>query len=113
MVTIQICSSRTLAKTKTVKLSVLLITKRYISFSKDIKVYNYTDKETRDDVYIELEIRFIDGFKFMSSSLDNLASNLANDQFKNLESIYEEQLELLKHKGVYPCDYVDSFKKVR
>ena len=26
---------------------------RYISFSKNIKVYNYTDKETRDDVYIQ------------------------------------------------------------
>ena len=49
----------------------------------------------------------------MSSSLDTLTSNLAKDQFINLNSIYEgEQLDLLMRKGVYPYDYVDSLDKL-
>ena len=49
----------------------------------------------------------------MSSSLDTLTSNLAKDQFTNLNSIYEgEQLDLLMRKGVYPYDYVDSLDKL-
>ena len=70
---------------------------RYISFSKDIKVYNYTDKETRDDVYINHELRFLESCKFMASSLDNLSSNLDKEQFTNLNSMYKgDQLEPLK-----------------
>ena len=42
-----------------------------------------------------------------------LVSNLAKDQFTNLNSIYEgEQLDLLMRKGVYPYDYVDSLDKL-
>ena len=86
---------------------------RYISFSKNIKVYNYTDKETRDDVYINHEKRFLDSCKFMASSLDNLSSNLDKEQFTNLNSMYKgEQLELLKRKGVYPYDYVDRLDRL-
>ena len=86
---------------------------RYISFSKNIKVYNYTDKETRDDVYINHEMRFLDSCKFMASSLDKLSSNLDKEQFTNLNSMYKgEQLELLKRKGVYPYDYVDRLDRL-
>ena len=82
---------------------------RYISFCKDIKVYSYTDKETRDDVYINHKMRFLDSCKLMAISLDNLSSNLDKEQFTNLNSMYKgDQLELLKRKGVYPYDYVDS-----
>ena len=86
---------------------------RYISFSKDIKVYNYTDKETRDDVYINHEMRFLDSCKFMASSLDKLSNNLDKEQFTNLNSMYKgEQLELIKCKGVYPYDYLDSLDRL-
>ena len=86
---------------------------RYISFSKYIKVYNYTDKETRDDVYINHEMRFLNSCKFMASSLVKLSSNLDKEQFTNLNSMYKgKQLELLKCKGVYPYDYVGSLDRL-
>ena len=49
---------------------------RYVSFSKDIKVYSYTNKETRDDVYINHELRFFDSCKFMPTSLGTLVANI-------------------------------------
>ena len=62
---------------------------------------------------IKHEIRFIDSFKFMASSLDNLVGNLQKGQFVNLKSKYEgEQLCLLTRKGVYPYDYVDGLEKL-
>ena len=86
---------------------------RYISLSKNIKVYSYTDKETRDDGYINHEMRFLDSFKFMASSLDKLSSKLDKEQFTNLNSMYKgDQLKLLKRKGVYPYDYVDQLNKL-
>ena len=47
----------------------------YISFSIRVAVDSYTDKngEERDKL---IELRFIDCFKFMSSSLDSLTKNL-------------------------------------
>ena len=55
---------------------------------------------------------FIDSFQFMSSSLSNLVNNLPNEAFKYIgEEFQGEQLSLMKKKGVYPYDYMDSFKK--
>ena len=77
---------------------------KYISFRKDIVV----DKEKK----VMHELRFLDSCKFMASSLDKLSSNLDKEQFTNLNSMYKEQLELLKCKGVYPYDYVDQLNKL-
>ena len=49
---------------------------------------------------------FIDSFQFMSSSLDKLVSNLPNEEIKN-----DKELKLMKQKGVYPNDYIDSFNR--
>ena len=48
----------------------------------------------------------------MATSLDSLASNLEDNMFNNLSYFYEEQakLKLLKRKGVYPYDYMNSFE---
>ena len=47
---------------------------------------------------------------FMNSSLNKLIKNL-ND-FKYLSGVFSgEQLELVKKKGVYPYEYMDSFKR--
>ena len=39
----------------------------------------------------KIELRFIDSFRFMASSLDSLARNLTDDQCKNLRWFYQDQ----------------------
>ena len=57
-------------------------------------------------------LTFIDSFQFMSSSLDKLVSNLPIEAFKYTNKRFkQEQFELMKQKGVYPYDYMDSFEK--
>ena len=59
-------------------------------------------------------MRFIDSFRFMSTSLDALIKNLDQEQCKNLMKFYSDPMkfDLLKRKGVYPYDYVDSVDKL-
>ena len=55
---------------------------------------------------------FIDSMQFMNSGLDSLVKYLSNDAFKYLsEELSGKFLELVKEKGVYPYDYMGSFKK--
>ena len=85
---------------------------KYISFSKHILVDKFINKEGEEKEVIR-EIRFIDSFKFMATSLDNLVKNLPKDSFKNLTEFYEgEQLDLIKRKGVFPYDWFDSFDRL-
>ena len=56
-------------------------------------------------------LKFIDSFQFMSQSLDKLSSNLPKDKFIYTESETDGDLELMKKKGVYPYDYLDSFSR--
>ena len=49
----------------------------------------------------------------MSSSLEALVNNLPKDAFKNLLKYFTpEQAELLKQKGFYPYEYMDSIEKL-
>ena len=53
---------------------------------------------------------FIDSMQFMNSSLDKLVKNLSDEDFKYLvEEFGSENLELLKQKGDYPYEYMNSF----
>ena len=57
-------------------------------------------------------LNFIDSFQFMSSSLDKLVSNLPKEAFKyTSEEFTGKELRLMSQKGVYPYDFMDSFKK--
>ena len=51
-------------------------TENYISFSIKVEVDKYVDKNGNERTK-EMELRFIDSIKFMSSSLDSLVKNLA------------------------------------
>ena len=89
-----------------------------ISFTKEIEVDTFTkeievDNKTKT-ISVKRELRFIDSFKFMATSLDSLANNLPDNKFNNLSYFYEEQakLKLLKRKGVYPYDYMDCFERL-
>ena len=55
---------------------------------------------------------FIDSMQFVNSSLDSLVKNFKDNDFKYFsQEVTDEQLKLLKQKGVYPYEYMDSFKK--
>ena len=95
-------------------------TEDYISFSIKVEVGKYVDKngEERSN---EIDLRFIDSIKFMSSSLDLLVNNLtkggndcgvgAKPQFFDFDEYNEHQHELLIRKGIYPYEYLDSWDR--
>ena len=85
---------------------------KYISFSKKIKVDEYKSRRTGETVSLYFEIRFIDSFKFLQTSLANLVGNLQPDDFHNTKEIFRENVELLTRKGVFPYDYVSSMEKL-
>ena len=84
----------------------------YISFSIKVPVEKYVDKngEEKDKL---IELRFIDSFKFMSSSLDSLTKNLVRGGKKlfGFEDYFELQYDLLTRKVVYPYEYVNSWDR--
>ena len=85
---------------------------KYISFTKRIQVGSYTKKEETKPLHHQ--IRFIDSFKFMATSLDNLVHNLLKDAFNNVKRYYaDDKLELLTKKGIYPYEYMATPKKLK
>ena len=55
---------------------------------------------------------FINSMQFMTYSLDSLVKNLIDEDFKYIsEKFIGEFLKLVKEKGVYPYEYMDTFKK--
>ena len=84
---------------------------KYISFSKHIKVGEY--KDISGSVFpINFEIRFIDSFKFLQTSLASLVANLSPDDFHSTKHAFKSNTSLLTRKGVYPYDYVSSLDKL-
>ena len=71
----------------------------YITFLICVEVDKYIDKDGEERSK-EIELRFIDSFKFMSSSLDSLINNLARggNEFFGFEDYNESQYKLLISK---------------
>ena len=85
---------------------------KYISFSTKIIVDTFTNKEGKE-IEVTRELRFIDSFRFMPASFEVLTKNLYKDQCKELAKEYSgKQFVLLKRKGVYPYDYIDSIERL-
>ncbi|EZA49525.1 hypothetical protein X777_12263 [Ooceraea biroi] len=89
----------------------LPITKeKYISFTKHVNESD--DKKWRNHV----QLRFIDSFKFLSSSLDKLSSFLNKDKLRIVRSEFAHlstgDFDLLTRKGVFPYEYVDCAEKL-
>ena len=84
---------------------------KYLTFTKTIIIGQYTNKkgEVKDKSF---DIVFKDSLKFMSSSLGALVNNLPKDAFINLNKYYTpEEAELIKQKGFYPYEYMDTEEK--
>ncbi len=95
---------------------------KYISFSKTIKVGDYSKEGQKKDILFE--IRFIDTIGFMAESLSSLVDNLKSggknikehrEIFKNVSDHYtnDKDFELMLEKGIYPYDYITSFEKLK
>ena len=60
------------------------------------------------------DITFIDSLQFYNSSLDTLASNLNDEDFKYFVSEFGiDKLEILKRKNACPYEWVDSYEKFK
>ena len=86
---------------------------KYITFSKTIKTGEYKNKkeETKNKYF---KIVFKDSLKFLSASLDVLVSNTPKENLKILNKNYTpEQSRLLKQKGFFPYEYMDTIEKLK
>ena len=86
---------------------------KYITFSKTIKTGEYINKkgETKNKFF---KIVFKDSMKFLLSSVEALVNNLPKDGFKNLDKYFTpEQARLIKQKGFFPYEYLDSIEKLK
>ena len=87
------------------------IKEKYISFTANAVVDEYQDKgKTKEK---KNQLRFIDSFGFMASSLDSLTSNLVKggQKLTGFKDYSEDQYALLVRKGVYPYEYMMSWDK--
>ena len=63
-------------------------------------------------IIINRNIIFLASNHFYKGSLDGHASNLEDSDFKHLISEFSaDKLEILKRKGLYPYEWVDSYEK--
>ena len=63
-------------------------------------------------IIVNRNIVFLDSLQFCKASLDSLAGNLEDKDFKHLLSEFPiDKLEILKRKDAYPYEWVDSYKK--
>lgn len=80
---------------------------KYITFSQGVNVDEF-------DKRFKIKLRFIDSYKFMASSLASLSNNLsASDFIETMKCFNPEDFNLISRKGVYPYEYMNSFKKFK
>ena len=63
-------------------------------------------------IIVNRHITFVDSLQFYKGTLDTLASNLKNEDFKHLISEFgTDKLEMLKRKEAYRYKWVDPYEK--
>ena len=84
----------------------------YISFSIKVEVGKKTNRY-RLEVPVEMDLRFINSYRFMGSSLDLLVNNLnrGGHKFRGFMGYTRWQRSLLVRNGVYLYEYMDSWEK--
>ena len=83
--------------------------KRLVDLKKDklkLKIVHKTDEEYISIIYGC--IRFIDSYRFLSESLDNLVKILDEDDFKILKKEFPDKWRYLNKKLAYPYQYFNS-----
>ena len=62
-----------------------------------------------------IELRFLDSFKFLSASLDTLSGGLGPDNLKFIRAAFpdDRHFQLASKKGTFPYEYLSSFEKLR
>ena len=93
---------------------------KYMSFSVGTK-YSYFNKSADKEVKREIfNLRFIDSFQFMPSSLAQLVSDLKNaalapadivDKFKYASQEFGDNVDIMTRKGIYPYTFMNGYDK--
>lgn len=88
---------------------------KYISFTKSIYVHDYVETKTGVLKKKYLKLRFLDSFKFLSASLDTLASGLELSSLREMRKHFPDnaQFNLMCKKGVFPYSFMDSLEKMK
>ena len=72
---------------------------------------NITCIPNNAETYISFSIaqlKFLDSFQFMASSLENLVKATNKSDFKITKSEFGDKTDIILRKGVYPYEYIDS-----
>jgi len=86
---------------------------KYISLTKKINVNFVKDTNNEiEHINTSFTIRFLDSFRFMPASLDELGGNLEKSEMSHIKKTFPNNFELITRKGVFPYEYLDSIEKL-
>ena len=86
----------------------------YMSFSVGNKTSYFDEKSGKHLEREFMNLRFIDSFGFMASSLSQLVTDLKAggiDKFKNVAEEFGSDTEFMTRKGIYPYSFMDGYDK--
>lgn len=89
----------------------------YISFSQSFQVNKEEEqyrKEQPEYKKIKFEIRFVDSFRFLTSSIDKIVKTIPKENLINTRNEFKDDksFDLMSQKGHVCFDYIDSFEKL-
>ena len=85
--------------------------KRLVVFKKDEVKFKIIPKTNEEYSVVKYGgIRFIDSYRFLSSSLDKIVKNLDEDDFEILKKEFPGKWQLLNKKLAYPYEYFNSIE---